>query len=72
MLRSGLALVGEEGAELLRLARGDTVTPLTGPNAPAMGNVYHIHLHDVDLTEGSRKTLLRIREGLREMDQETA
>lgn len=30
----------------------------------------HLHLHGVDLSEGSRHTLMRIREGLRDLDQE--
>ena len=74
-MRAGLALVGEAGPELLSLGRGARVTPLTPSSfgAGARGEVtVIINLNGVDLTEGSSRVLEQIREGLRQLDLESA
>jgi len=76
VLQRGLALVGERGPELLSLDRGARVTPLA-PSSLGQGNSggggdTYIVLNGVDLSEGSRKVLEQIREGIRRLDMESA
>ena len=69
-------IVGEEGPELWTSTRSGFIHPAgsfdsgTTPIASNGGDTY-IVLNDVDLNEGSRKTLMRIREGIRQLDRET-
>lgn len=59
MLRAGLALVGEEGPELLRLARGDTVTPLSGGGGVTFGDINVVTAADPNEIAGAIAWRLR-------------
>lgn len=73
-LREGLALVGEEGPELLNLPRGATVAPLDSPQATQMagsGGDLHLHVGVLVADDTGLKKLermlrdIRINEGVR-------
>ena len=57
----GLAIVGEEGPELLDLPRGASVTPMTGISSAGGGNVV-IHNHFGEGSVRSERDILRIAE----------
>ena len=64
------AIVGEEGPELFTPSTSGFVHPAGSFTSNEGAGEVNIHLHGVDLGEGSRRVLEEIREGIRQLDME--
>ena len=63
-------LVGEDGAELFTPTTSGFISPSGSFSSNEGAGEVNIHLHGVDLSEGSRRVLEEIREGIRQLDRE--
>ncbi len=72
LLAGQSAIVGEEGPELFTPNTSGFVHPVGsfGTSSNEGAQEVNIHLHGVDLGEGSRRVLEEIREGIRQLDME--